>query len=399
MCERIVQSNPGSVVELTYSSDGNFEQLFIAHDVSIQGFLMGCRPIIAIDSFHMSGPYGGALLSATSYDANDNMFPLACGVMSSENYDGWSWFLKNLKKIIGEKEVVIISDRHPGLLRSVPEIFGAENHAYCYRHLKENFSSYFNKHNTKGNKGKENELEWLDKIAYARVETNYNYHMFELRKYNESLATWIEQNEPQHWAMSKFPKKRWDKMTTNFAESFNAWLRNERHHSICSFIIEHMTKLGAMLVQHKAESNAWKGIIGPKIEEKVKINIAKGEVYSVSPFMETFYAVFVGDLVLNVDIKEQSCTCRGWQMSGIPCDHACAVLLSIGQNVADFVDEIFKSPAQQLVYSGTFHGIETHDMPKVQDDGVVRDVIGNVFFSLNPPCVKRPPGRPRKKRI
>ena len=48
-----------------------------------------------------------------------------------------------------------------------------------------------------------------------------------------------------------------------------------------------------MLVKHKAESNAWKGIIGPKIEEKVKINIIKGEVYSVSPFMETFYAIFV----------------------------------------------------------------------------------------------------------
>ena len=111
--------------------------------------------------------------------------------------------------------------------------------------------------------------------------------------------------------MSKFPKKIWDKMTTNLVESFNAWLRNEQHHSICSFIIEHMTNLGAMLVKHKVKSNAWKGIIGPKIEKKVKINIAKGKVYSVSPFMETFYAVFVGDLVLNVDIKEQSCTCRG----------------------------------------------------------------------------------------
>ena len=66
-------------------------------------------------------------------------------------------------------------------------------------------------------------------------------------------------------------------MTTNLVESFNAWLRNERHHSICRFIIEHMTKLGAMLVKHKAESNAWKGIIGPKIEEKVKINQARVE--------------------------------------------------------------------------------------------------------------------------
>ena len=169
--------------------------------------------------------------------------------------------------------------------------------------MKENFSSYFNKHNTKGNKGKENALEWLDKIVYARVETDYNYHMFDLLKNNKSLAAWNEQNEPEHWAMSKFPKKRWDKTTTNLAESFNVWLRNERHHSICSFIIKHMTKLGAMLVKHIAESNAWKGIIGLKIEEKVKINIAKGEVYSVSPFKETFYVLFVGDLVLKVKLR------------------------------------------------------------------------------------------------
>ena len=199
--------------------------------------------------------------------------------------------------------------------------------------------------------------------------------------------------------MSKFPKKRWDKITNDLTESFNAWLKNERHQSIYSFIIEHMTKLGAMLVKHKAESNVWKGIIRPKIEEKVKINIAKWEVYLVSPFMETFYVVFVGDLVLNVDIKERSYTCCGWKMSSIPCDHACTILLSIGQNVADFVDEIFKSPTQKLVYSSTFHGIETHYMPKVQDEGVVQDVIGNEFFFLKPPHTKRSPRRPRKKCI
>ena len=44
-----------------------------------------------------------------------------------------------------------------------------------------------------------------------------------------------------------------------------------------------MTKLGAMFVKHKDEINDWKGIIGPKIEEKVKINIVKWEVYTVSP--------------------------------------------------------------------------------------------------------------------
>ena len=54
----------------------------------------------------------------------------------------------------------------------MPEIFGSKNHAYCYRHLKENFSSFLNKQNTKGCKGKENALEWLDKIAYEKLDTD-----------------------------------------------------------------------------------------------------------------------------------------------------------------------------------------------------------------------------------
>ena len=66
--------------------------------------------------------------------------------------------------------MVILSDKHSGLLRSVPELFGGENHDYCYNHLKEKLSSFLNKYNTKGSKGKENALQWLDKIEYARFE-------------------------------------------------------------------------------------------------------------------------------------------------------------------------------------------------------------------------------------
>ena len=55
--------------------------------------------------------------------------------------------------------MVILSNRHLGLLLSVPELYGGENHAYCYCHLKENFSSFFNKYNIRGNKGNENALQ------------------------------------------------------------------------------------------------------------------------------------------------------------------------------------------------------------------------------------------------
>ncbi|RVW20935.1 hypothetical protein CK203_110955 [Vitis vinifera] len=71
------------------------------------GFVKGCRPIIAIDSTHMSGPYGGALFSATALDANDSMFPLAFGVMSSENYEDWLWFLEKLKIVVETRKLLL----------------------------------------------------------------------------------------------------------------------------------------------------------------------------------------------------------------------------------------------------------------------------------------------------
>ena len=103
MCERMLTTNPVSSVELSYSNDGHFEQIFVAHSISIQGFVRGDRPIIAIDSTHMSGLYGGALFLATAYNANDSMFSLGFGVMSSKNYEDWLWFLEKWKIVVGNK--------------------------------------------------------------------------------------------------------------------------------------------------------------------------------------------------------------------------------------------------------------------------------------------------------
>ena len=122
-------------------------------------------------------------------------------------------------------------------------------------------------------------------------------------------------------------------------------------------------------------------------------------MYPVTPFMKGIFGVSIGTTFLNVDIMKRTCTCRGWEMLGIPCENATTVILSIGQNVVDFIQDWYKFLMQELIYSGSFSCIETHDMPIVANDGLVRSIIGEVFFSLNPLHTKRPPDRPRKKRI
>ena len=86
LCHRLREINPSTIAEYT-STDGHFSQLFIAHAFLIQGFMQDCRPILAIDSRHLSGLSKGALLQTIVYDGDDGMFPLAINVVCSENYE------------------------------------------------------------------------------------------------------------------------------------------------------------------------------------------------------------------------------------------------------------------------------------------------------------------------
>ena len=86
----------------------------------------------------------------------------------------------------------------------------------------------------------------LDSIAYARLDIDYNKAFEKPMHFNEDPARWVVENNSEHWAMPKFPKKHWDKMTSNITESFNAWLREERHQTLYTLLM-HMDKLVPML--------------------------------------------------------------------------------------------------------------------------------------------------------
>ena len=44
-----------------------------------------------------------------------------------------------------------------------------KNHKYCYRHLKENFTSFFSKQNNEGKKDKEDVWLLIDSIVNATL--------------------------------------------------------------------------------------------------------------------------------------------------------------------------------------------------------------------------------------
>ena len=75
-------------------------------------------------------------------------------------------------------------------------------------------------------------------------------------------------------------------------------------------MIEHIIKLGAMLVKHKEELNNLKGAIGPKIKEKVLGNIAKVKGHLVYPLSNNLFGVSMGTIYVNVHMGNKTCTCK-----------------------------------------------------------------------------------------
>ena len=46
---------------------------------------------------------GAQLLAATGRDGNNNIYPLAFGIVGQEDTPSWCWFLHQLKICLGEK--------------------------------------------------------------------------------------------------------------------------------------------------------------------------------------------------------------------------------------------------------------------------------------------------------
>ncbi|KAL6131102.1 hypothetical protein ACLB2K_069480 [Fragaria x ananassa] len=77
------------------------------------------------DGTFFKGKYfGTTMLVAACQDGENQIYPLAFGVVDSENDASWSWFLTKLKGAIGDVEnLVFISDQHGSIAKAVDCVF------------------------------------------------------------------------------------------------------------------------------------------------------------------------------------------------------------------------------------------------------------------------------------
>ncbi|XP_028774317.1 uncharacterized protein LOC114731342 [Neltuma alba] len=343
---RLKENDDKTVAE--WASIGNrFERVVIAYSACVEGFLNNAIPILYVDGTHLSGTYKGTLLSVSAYDAANEMLPFAIVVVKGENFDDWTWFFHKIKQIVGSMQLIILLDRHNSIIGAVQAIFGGERHAYCYRHVKENFSSEYMKLNRgqrrTSENSKEDALKVLDKVAYARLADEFDHALDDLRTMSHELYEWvINQGDVDRWALSKFPYRRWDNITTNLAKSFNTWMVRERKHNMAQMIHEYQEKVARKMHASYTTMIKWSNCVGPKIEAKVLEQVHFSRYMHCENYGRGRICVHTSCGDQKVDLGLHQCSYGTGQMSGISCSHACAAIKTIGENVYDYVEECYK---------------------------------------------------------
>ncbi|KAL7185433.1 hypothetical protein ACSBR2_027385 [Camellia fascicularis] len=140
--------------------------------------------------------------------------------------------------------------------------------------------------------------------------------------------------------------------------------------------------------KRKRKATAWPGVLCPKIESRLVKAYNKGRAWLVSQLNEDVYEVHSYPSVL-VDVGRRTCSCFQWHIKRLLCAHTMVAICNSGRDLYDLVEPYYHVSEYRLTYASSITPILTVEKPPFS----IED------FVIHPPVVKRPPGRPKKKRI
>ncbi|XP_077222067.1 uncharacterized protein LOC143855899 [Tasmannia lanceolata] len=385
----MVRTNHGSVMRVCRSrdlwpnGDDTFGRLFFSFAPTIRA-LNTIRPLVLVDGIHLRGKYREILLVATGIDGNGGLFPLAFAVVEGESYESWLWFLLLFRHTMMSAKrnvITIASDRMKGLPRAVAEALPGSYHSYCIRHMSANFYSTF--------KSQVLRRQFM-RAAYALRESVFKDAMERIKEMNIEAYKWIEEVSKKNWASVYFPGSRYNVLTTNVAECFNAILKEARELSNISLVDHIRWKVSEFFQSRQKLGHSWNTRLTGKAEEWFASACDSACRYTPYACSWTEFEVKSLTNADRVDLEKKTCTCGRFQTMGMPCGHAIAAM---GMNHLDpyiYNQEWFFANTYRNTYDGVVH--PTLDRSQWPDPP-------NRLTLVLPPLVRRQPGRPRKWRL
>ncbi|KAK2646147.1 hypothetical protein Ddye_021342 [Dipteronia dyeriana] len=323
-----------------------FQRFFLSFQAQKEGFMFGCRPFIGVYGCHLKGKFPRVLLSAIFIDANNSVFPVAICICEGESKDSWSWFIDNLYRHIGmedNRRMTFMSDRQKGVLLAI-------------------------------------EKHWPQFNRFCEIS--------KLKTANEDAYNYIIKVELHHWTLHAFDSHvKSDYVTNNITESFNVWVDKFRGLLALLMMEGIRRKMIKRIGKRLQDAMSWSSVIPPLVQKKLSDRQDEARFVTVLCASDKEFKVKEDVKLYIVNLETQSCDCGLWELSGLPCKHAMAVITTTRKNPSDFVHPYLTKDVYLRTYNHVIHPIPDQEQwPHIQHNTVL------------PPVKKMKPGRPKKNR-
>ncbi|XP_073290710.1 uncharacterized protein [Primulina huaijiensis] len=278
--------------------------------------------------------------------------------------------------------------RHPGIIKAVNLLFTGSHHAYCLRHLVDNFVKVVLRSYPKHNKKHWSSV--FKKAAYAPSLQEHEQHIKNILESMPLARDFIVNSEPQSWANALFLGNRWGVINNNISECWNNWVKAARYLPIVGMVDHIRVQIMNMMHQRRESTATMVKELSPKKEKSIGSVYVESRKLRVHRSCNWRFEVVDGEKSFAIDLIAMTCSCRYWQINKLPCKHACAAIESKSMSFYDFCDKYFKIEMYRQTYRGIINPIPTFDINESYLDD------GNV---INAPDVRSQPGRRKTKRI
>ncbi|XP_058744165.1 uncharacterized protein LOC131616720 [Vicia villosa] len=303
------------------------------------------KPLIGLDACFLKGGYGGQLMSAIGRYGNNQIYPIAYAVVEAETKDSWEWFLHLLLEDLGkfnDKAYGFISDQQKKKKHSGLEL---------------------------------NQVMWA--AARATSIPLWERSMEKLKLLDGDA--WKDKMD--------IPSKFW---TRAHFKTYTKAILEHRDKPIITLLEGIKHYITKRITKQKDLLHGYEGDICPRIQLILERN--KKEAQEWTPTWHgdddlSIFGVTKGQDTYCVNLKSETCSCRKWELSGIPCCHVISCIWNIKKKPETYVSNYYSKVTFEKTYANIVFPTNGPQLwPSV--DHVV----------ISPPVMRRAIGRPKKMR-
>ncbi|GKC87434.1 transposase, MuDR, MULE transposase domain protein [Tanacetum coccineum] len=229
------------------------------------------------------------------------------------------------------------------------------------------------------------------KTCKAYIEQEFDKLMYDIQAVRHDAHYKLVEDGIKKWSRAKCPANRYNYMTSNSVESVNAFTKEVRKIPITALMDWYIDRLRKWYYERREkhedsqdeELTQWESA-------KIRYRMLKSSNWSVNGVVRyIIYEVRDNKMIHMVYLEKGECTCRIWQLAGLPCGHVCAItIVEALTNVNNLVKPWFLNSIIKATYEGIVYPVK--DIPTWQTPNDLQVILPPVMGN-------KLPGRPKNR--